>query len=95
MAKSKRRVIARVVDAGECPYYGVGREFVLSGFTPKGVCDSAYAVLSRDAQTMRCGGRLPWQKDGRVLTRCPDPTGALWELRRAEPAEEEPHSDTP
>jgi len=81
MAAGKRKVIARVVDAGECPYYEAGREFVLGGFTPKGVCDSAYAVLSRDAQTMRCGGRLPWQRDGRVLTRCPDPTGALWELR--------------
>ncbi len=85
MTGGKRKVVARVVEAGECPYYEAGREFVLGGFTPKGVCDSAYAVLSRDAQTMRCGGRLPWQKDGRVLTRCPDPTGALWELRLLEP----------
>jgi len=76
----KRRVVARVVDAGSCRYYRTGQEFVLTGFTPKGVCDSAYAVLSRDAQTMRCGGTIPWGKDGRVLTRCPDPEGALWEL---------------
>jgi len=88
MTGGKRKVVARVVEADECPYYEAGREFVLGGFTPKGVCDSAYAVLSRDAQTMRCGGRLPWQKDGRVLTRCPDPTGALWELRLLEPDDE-------
>lgn len=77
----KPTVIARVVDAGNCRYYEEGRRFRLGGFTPKGVCDSAYLVLARDAQTMRCGGKLPWQKDGRVLTRCPDPDGATWELR--------------
>ncbi len=77
---SKRRVIARVVEAGECRYYEKGRSFVLTGFTPKGLCDSAYAALSRDAQTLRYGGALPWQEGGRVLTRCPDPKGALWEL---------------
>ena len=78
---TKPKVIARVIEAGDCRYYRQGQEFILNGFTPKGVCDSAYQVLSRDAQTMRYGGKLPWQKEGRVLTRCPDPQGALWELR--------------
>ncbi|MEW6360276.1 MAG: 4Fe-4S binding protein [Planctomycetota bacterium] len=81
MKTGKRKVIARVVDAGTCRYYRKGRTFVLGRFTPKGLCDSAYVALSRDAQTMRAGGTLPWEKDGRVLTRCPDPAGALWELR--------------
>ena len=83
---TKRTVIARVIKAGDCRYYRRGQEFILSGFTPKGICDSAYQMLSRDAQTMRCGGKLPWQKEGRVLTRCPDPQGALWELRLARKA---------
>jgi uncharacterized repeat protein (TIGR04076 family) len=78
-----RKVIARVVEAGTCRYYKKGRTFVLTGFTPKGVCDSAYAALSRDAQTLRYGGTLPWQNQGRVLTRCPDPHGVLWELTLA------------
>lgn len=76
----RHKVLATVVDAGQCRYYRPGRSFVLAGFTPRGICDSAYAVLSRDVQTLAYGGRLPWQKDGRVRTRCPDPDGALWEL---------------
>jgi uncharacterized repeat protein (TIGR04076 family) len=87
-ARKRPRVIARVVAPGHCPHYNEGQEFRQGGFTPKGVCDSAYVALSRDAQTMRCGGTLPWQKDGKVLTRCPDPDGALWALRiEAPPAE--------
>ena len=78
------KVIAEVVDPGCCRYYQKGRKFILGGFTPAGVCDSAYTVLSRDAQTLRYGGKLPWQKDGVVLTRCPDPEGALWALHLAE-----------
>jgi uncharacterized repeat protein (TIGR04076 family) len=73
-------VMAKVVDPGQCRYYSTGATFSLTGFTPKGVCDSAYAALSRDAQTLRYGGRLPWQRNGVVLTRCPDPQGATWEL---------------
>ena len=76
----KRKVVARVVDPGHCRYYTEGQTFRLGGFTPKGVCDSAYAVLSRDAQTLRHGGHPPWADAGRILTRCPDPKGALWEL---------------
>ena len=79
------KVIATVVDPGERRHYKKGRSSVLRGFTPRGVCDSAYAVLSRDAQTLRCGGTLPWQKGGRVLTRSPDPKGAMWELRLERP----------
>jgi dissimilatory sulfite reductase (desulfoviridin) alpha/beta subunit len=85
---SGKQVIARVVERGDCRYYDAGTEFTLTGFTPKGICDSAYAVLSRDAQTMRYGGALPWQRDGRVLTRCPDPAGATWELRMEDQSEE-------
>jgi uncharacterized repeat protein (TIGR04076 family) len=76
-----KTVIARVVEAGNCRYYKKNDQFRLTGFTPKGVCDSAYNVLSRDAQAMRYGAELPWEHDGRVLTRCPDPGGATWELR--------------
>lgn len=82
------RVLTTVIDPGKCRHYQKDRTFVLGGFTPKGVCDSAYAALSRDAQALRYGGTLPWQKDGRVLTRCPDPEGALWELRLDDSHEE-------
>ncbi len=81
----RRKIVAKVLESGQCRYYRSGQEFVLSGFTPKGLCDSAYAVLSRDAQTLAYGGSLPWRKDGAVLMRCPDPEGATWELRLAEP----------
>ena len=84
-----RKVIAEMVDAGHCPYYQKGRKFILCGFTPAGVCDSAYAVLSRDAQTLRYGGKLPWQKDGKVLTRCPDPEDAMWALYLVEDSDRE------
>ncbi|MBI5725986.1 MAG: TIGR04076 family protein [Planctomycetes bacterium] len=81
----RRKIIAKVLDPGQCRHYRSGQEFVLSGFTPKGLCDSAYSVLSRDAQTLAYGGSLPWQKEGSVLARCPDPVGAIWELRLADP----------
>lgn len=76
----RRKVMAKVIDPGQCRYYEKGVTFSLTGFTPEGVCDSAYAALSRDAQTLRYGGKLPWQRNGVVLTRCPDPHGATWEL---------------
>ncbi|MDY0308014.1 MAG: 4Fe-4S binding protein [Desulfovibrionaceae bacterium] len=78
--KARRTVVARVREAGQCRYYRAGREFVLNGFTPNGLCDSAYAALSRDAQTLAYGGALPWAAGGVVTTRCPDPHGAVWEL---------------
>jgi len=84
LISKRRKVIAEVIDAGYCRYYKKGRKFVLDGFTPAGLCDSAYTVLSRDAQTMRYGGKLPWEKNGVVLTHCPDPHGAVWQLRLAE-----------
>lgn len=74
-------VIAEVVEPGQCQYFYKGQRFMLGGFTPAGLCASAYAVLARDAQTMRCGGTLPWARQEKVLTRCPDPQGALWQLR--------------
>ncbi len=79
----RRKVIAEVVDSGHCRYYKKGRKFVLGGFTPAWLCESAYIVLSRDARVLACGGALPWAKEGKVLTRCPDPQGALWQLRLA------------
>ena len=88
--KARRRVVASVRDAGQCRYYRAGREFVLNGFTPQGLCDSAYAALSRDAQTLAYGGSLPWVVGGVVTTRCPDPHGAIWELRVEDAAERRP-----
>lgn len=79
----RHKVIAEVIEAGCCRYYEKGRKFVLDGFTPAGLCDGVYAVLSRDAQTLGYGGKLAWEKNGVVLTRCPDPNGALWQLRPA------------
>lgn len=84
------RIIAKVLDPGRCRYYRAGQEFSLGGFTPKGLCDSAYAVLSRDVQTMAYGGILPWHNDGTVRTHCPDPAGATWELRCVEAVSDMP-----
>jgi uncharacterized repeat protein (TIGR04076 family) len=81
-AKGKK-VIAEIIDAGKCRFYKTGRKFILGGFTPSGLCHSAYMALAPDAQTMRFGGSIPWAKDGKVLTRCPDPEGVLWQLREA------------
>lgn len=80
---SSFKVVATVVEKGSCDYYKKGDSFPLTGFTPKGVCDCAYAVLSRDAQSLRYGARLPWQtSENTLLAHCPDPTGAVWELKR-------------
>lgn len=81
---NRRNVIARVVESGQCEYYKAGRSFALNGFTPQGLCDSAYAALSRDAQVLAYGGSLPWSKDGVLRTHCPDCKGATWELKVAE-----------
>lgn len=80
MENSKRKVIAKIVKSGQCKYYKDGQSFVIGGFTPSGMCVSAYMAVIRDAQAIRYGAVLPWQKDGKVLTHCPDPEGALWEL---------------
>jgi len=82
--KTKIKVIAEIIDAGKCRYYKQGQSFTIGGFTPKGMCVSAYMAVIRDAQSMRYGAILPWEKDGKVLTRCPDPEGALWQLEKIE-----------
>lgn len=87
----RSKVIAKVLNPGQCRYYRAGQEFFLGGFTPKGLCDSAYAALSRDAQTLAYGGTLPWQKGGAVQTHCPDPVGVVWELRVESSAPQEAH----
>jgi len=78
--KNKVRVIARIVKSGQCRYYKDGQSFVIGGFTPAGMCSSAYLAVIRDAQAMRYGAVLPWQNDGKIRTHCPDPDGAVWEL---------------
>jgi uncharacterized repeat protein (TIGR04076 family) len=68
---------------GSCAYYKKGLTFQLTGFTPNGLCDSAYAVISRDALALRYGADLPWKKDNNTIhTHCPDPDGAVWEIKR-------------
>lgn len=78
---NRRKVVARIVEPGQCQYYKAGRCFTLNGFTPQGLFDSAYAALSRDARVLAYGGTLPWDKDGVLRTHCPDCKGATWELR--------------
>ena len=50
--KSKIRVIAKIIDAGQCKHYKEGQAFSIGGFTPKGMCVSAYMAVIRDAQAM-------------------------------------------
>jgi uncharacterized repeat protein (TIGR04076 family) len=81
--KSKYKISAKLIKKGSCPYYEEGLTFQLTGFTPNGLCDSTYAVISRDALALRYGADLPWKKDDdTVHTHCPDPVGAVWEIKR-------------
>ncbi len=82
--KKNIKIKATVVKAGDCRYYKEGNNFEIGGFTPAGICNSAFLAIIRDAQAMRYGAKLPWEKDGKVLTHCPDPEGAVWELERIE-----------
>ena len=50
--KAKTKVIAKIIDAGKCRYYKQGQSFTIGGFTPKGMCVSAYLAVIRDAQAM-------------------------------------------
>lgn len=87
--RKRYKVVATVVKRGTCRYYREGTSFELSGFTPKGICDSAYAVLSRDAYALAYGAKIPWQTGpDTLLTHCPDPDGAVWELRRVTDAKD-------
>ena len=40
----RRKIIVKVLNPGQCRYYRAGQEFLLGGFAPKGLCDSAYVV---------------------------------------------------
>ncbi len=53
--KSKYKISAKLIKKGSCPYYEEGLTFQLTGFTPNGLCDSAYAVISRDELALRLG----------------------------------------
>ncbi|MFQ5965376.1 MAG: TIGR04076 family protein [Candidatus Scalinduaceae bacterium] len=81
--RSKYKLSAKLIKRGCCPYYEEGTKYQLTGFTPDGLCDSAYAVISRDALALRYGADLPWMKDAHTVhTHCPDPDGAVWEIKR-------------
>ena len=54
----------QIIDAGQCKYYKEDQTFPIGGFTPKGMCVSAYMAVIHDSQAMRYGATLPWQKDG-------------------------------
>ena len=43
---SSFKVFATETKKGSCNQHKEGDSFPLTGFTPKGLCDSAYAVLS-------------------------------------------------
>ena len=65
--KAKTKVIAKIIDAGKCRYYKQGQSFTIGGFTPKGMCVSAYMAVIRDAQAMRYGAKMPWEKTEKYL----------------------------
>lgn len=43
--KIRTKVIAKIVDAGKCRYYKQGQSFTIGGFTPQGMCVSAYMAV--------------------------------------------------
>lgn len=50
-----------------------GKEFIVKGTTPAGMCISAFGALLLAIQVLKFGGSFPWEKDPNVAyIGCPD-----------------------
>ena len=63
-------------DAGACPMWTVGQEFLIEGSWPErpnGFCDWAWADIQRDVTMILLGADLPWLKTpGTAIACCTD-----------------------
>ena len=78
-------VIAKVISQkGTCEAgHKVGDEFVIGQSTPAGMCSWAFYTLFPFAEVLQFGGSFPWEKHGKAIIACPDPTNSVvFELRR-------------
>ncbi|MEA1959418.1 MAG: TIGR04076 family protein [Chloroflexota bacterium] len=77
-------VIARVISQkGECVAgHKVGDEFVMGETTPPGMCSWAFYTLFPFTETLKFGGKFPWEDEGVATVACPDPANpVVFELR--------------
>ena len=77
-------VIAKVISQkGTCEAgHKVGDEFVIGQSTPTGMCSWAFYTLFPFAEVLQYGGSFPWEKAGKAVIACPDPTNSVvFELR--------------
>jgi len=81
MAQITARVISQrgICEAG----HKVGDEFAMGETTPQGMCSWAFYTLFPFTETIKFGGRFPWEEDGMAIVACPDPANpVVFELRR-------------
>ncbi|MFC2077804.1 TIGR04076 family protein [Candidatus Bipolaricaulota bacterium] len=60
-------------NAGPCPFWKLGQEFLLEGDwpeKPKGFCESAWSDIHTHVAMIMLGGNLPWLKSRGVDIVC-------------------------
>jgi uncharacterized repeat protein (TIGR04076 family) len=82
-----KKIIAELIDPGQCRYYSRGQKFELTGgFKPQGFCDSGYSVVSKASKMLLKDNKLSGGVNDRILAQCPA-HGAVWEIRMEEAEE--------
>ncbi len=74
-----------ISQKGHCAAgHKVGDEYVITRFTPAGLCLFAYSAIEPEVRTLMFGGRYPWSEDPDVYVGCcPDAANpVVFELRR-------------
>lgn len=76
MSSIQYHTIKITVDSikGKCPQNNkVGKEFIVKGTTPAGMCIGAFSSLLPTIQVLKFGGHFPWEKNPNVaFIGCPD-----------------------
>ena len=76
MAKIKYHTIKVTVDSvvGKCPLGNKkGREFIIKGTTPDGMCMGAFGSIYSAIQVLKYGGSFPWEDNLDIAyINCPD-----------------------
>jgi len=77
---------------GKCPLGNKpGKEFIVNGTTPAGMCISAFGAILPAIQVLKFGGSFPWEKDPNVAyIGCPDHLNrVVYRLERTDQADSE------
>jgi len=78
------KIIAKIISQkGHCEAgHKVGDEFVIDQKTTEGMCSWAFYTLFPFAEVLQYGGSFPWEKPGKAVVACPDPSNpVVFELR--------------